>query len=267
MIRDLTAAGAPVIRPHFADPYTLGAAFFLWEFATAVAAHVMEIDPFDQPDVESTKAKTRQILAAGDTGGPFATDLSSLAGGLRVAGGDMLGGPAAAVSRFLDRRRDGDYLAVLAFLPKSAAVEERLAALQARLRAATRLPVTVAFGPRYLHSTGQLHKGDANRGLFLMLVPSELPEVGIPVIAGITRPAPDFASLFRAQARGDALALAEKGRRVLTIEVAVSGRSGNRRARLAPWIGERSFSHFRDSLSRRRRISPRPSRDRVSQQT
>ena len=208
VIRDLVAAGAPVIRPFLDDPYSLGAYFFLWEFATAIAGHIMGIDPFDQPDVESTKAKTRQILAAGGTGGPFAADFSSFAGG-----------PDTAVSRFLDNRRDGDYIALLAFLPKVPKTEEALAGLAARLRDRTGLPVSVAFGPRYLHSTGQLHKGDANRGLFLMLVPSGLPELSIPAVAGITRPAPDFARLFLAQARGDAMALAEKGRRVLTVEV------------------------------------------------
>ena len=219
VLRDLVAAGAPVIRPFLDEPYSLGAAFFLWEFATAVAAHVMGINPFDQPDVESTKAKTRQILAASGAGGPFAADLSSFAGGLRVAGGDKSGSPAAALSLFLDGRRDGDYIALLAFLPNVPKIEAALAGIAARLRHTTGLPVTLAFGPRYLHSTGQLHKGDGNRGLFLMLVASGLPELGIPKVAGISRPAPDFGSLFGAQARGDALALAEKGRRVLTVEM------------------------------------------------
>ncbi len=79
--------------------------------------------------------------------------------------------------------------------------------------------MTVGYGPRYLHSTGQLHKGDGNRGLFLMLVAAGLPEVAIPEVPGIVRPARDFAGLFRAQAQGDAMALREKGRRVLVVEL------------------------------------------------
>jgi glucose-6-phosphate isomerase len=220
VIRDLVAAGAPVIRPFLDDPYSLGAYFFLWEFATAIAGHIMGIDPFDQPDVESTKKKTRQILAAASAGGPPATGHASFSGGLRIAGGNESGGPGAALSRFLDSRRDGDYIALLAFLPKVPKAEEALAGLAACLRWRTGLPVSLAFGPRYLHSTGQLHKGDGNRGLFLMLEAAGLPELGIPEIAGIARPAPDFGSLFLAQARGDSMALAEKGRRVLTVEVA-----------------------------------------------
>ncbi|MBP1770695.1 MAG: glucose-6-phosphate isomerase, partial [Candidatus Aminicenantes bacterium] len=115
---------------------------------------------------------------------------------------------------------DGDYLAVLAFLPRRPGVETALSGLAGRLGRSTRLPVTVGFGPRYLHSTGQLHKGDGNKGLFLMLLAADLPEVAIPEVPGIVRPAPGFAALFRAQARGDGLALAEKGRRVLTVELA-----------------------------------------------
>jgi glucose-6-phosphate isomerase len=219
-IRALIDGGAPLVRSVFADPSMLGGCFFLWEFATAVAGHLLRINPFDQPDVESTKKKTREVLAAeGNSAVPFGPGSAPAPGRIRIVGMGSPADPAAALSRFLTARRDGDYLAVLAFLPKNAAVDERLAALQARLRAATRLPVTVAFGPRYLHSTGQLHKGDGNRGLFLMLVASGLPEVVIPEVAGIVRPAPDFASLFLAQAKGDAMALAEKGRRVLTVEV------------------------------------------------
>ena len=128
--------------------------------------------------------------------------------------------PAETLAAFLAGRRDGDYLAVLAFLPRRPGVETALSGLAERLGRSARLPVTVGFGPRYLHSTGQLHKGDGNKGLFLMLLAADLPEVAIPEVPGIVRPAPGFAGLFRAQARGDGLALAEKGRRVLTVELA-----------------------------------------------
>ena len=204
------AAGLPRLRLALDDPYDLGGRFFLWEFATAVAGHVLGINPFDQPDVESTKRRTREVLAAGGGAG-------AVPAAVRLSGGDP--GTGEALVRFLGASRAGDYAAILAFLPPRPEVESRVAALRARLASRTGLPVTAGFGPRYLHSTGQLHKGDANRGLFLLLTASGLPEVAIPELPGVTRPARDFAGLFRAQARGDELALAEKGRRVLAVDL------------------------------------------------
>jgi glucose-6-phosphate isomerase/transaldolase/glucose-6-phosphate isomerase len=112
-----------------------------------------------------------------------------------------------------------DYISVLAFLPPGEGVEKLLAGLASVLRRKRRLPVTLGFGPRYLHSTGQLHKGDGNKGLFLMLAEADLPEVPIPAVLGISQPAATFADLFAAQGRGDGLALADKGRRVLRVEI------------------------------------------------
>jgi len=214
-------SASPLVRLAFDDPYDLAGHFFLWEFATAVAGHLLGINPFDQPDVESTKRKTREVLSAGGAAaGPAAANGPGATGGLRVAGADPSARPDGILARFLAGGREGDYLAILAFLPRRPAVEELLSALAAGLRLKTGLPVTVGFGPRYLHSTGQLHKGDGNRGLFLMLVAGGLPEVAIPAVPDVARPAEELGALFTAQAKGDALALAEKGRRVLTIELA-----------------------------------------------
>jgi glucose-6-phosphate isomerase len=209
---------SPLARLSISGPYDLAGHFFLWEFATAVAGHVLKINPFNQPDVESTKKKTREVLAAGAGGVSDMAAPRLAAGDIRVAGTSE--DPAAAGPGFLRANRDGDYLALLAFLPKRRAIEDLLSGLAAGLRLKTGLPVTVGFGPRYLHSTGQLHKGDGNKGLFLVLVPAGLAGLPIPAVPGIPRPAEDFAALFRAQARGDAMALAEKGRRVLTFELA-----------------------------------------------
>ncbi len=207
---------APLVRLGFDDPYEVAGHFFLWEFATAVAGHLLGIDPFDQPDVESTKRMTRKILASPSPAGPAAGEFS---GGLRVVSAGRPEDPAVACPRFLRDAREGAYLAILAFLPKRRAIEDLLSGLAANVRLKTGLPATVGFGPRYLHSTGQLHKGDGNAGLFLLLVPAALKEAGIPEVAGIDRPAESFEALFRAQAQGDEMALREKGRRVLTIEL------------------------------------------------
>jgi len=213
-------SSSPLVRIPFDDVYDLAGHFFLWEFATAVAGRFIDINPFDQPDVESAKQRTREVLAAAEEkapageagGGPFA-------GGLRVAGPAQAAEPRAAFTALLAGHGEEDYLAILAFLPRSAAVEQMLSALAASVRLKKGLPVTVGFGPRYLHSTGQLHKGDGNHGLFLMLVAAGLPELCIPEVPAVKRPAPDFGALFRAQARGDALALTGKGRRILALEL------------------------------------------------
>ena len=219
-VRALIDAGAPLVRLTLEDPYSLAGHFFLWEFATAVAAHFLKINPFDQPDVESTKRKTREILAGpGRSGGAAPETLSLVAVGPRDIGSGPAEGPAGALTRFLDGAREGDYISVLAFLPPGEGVETLLAVFASGLRRKHRLPVTLGFGPRYLHSTGQLHKGDGNKGLFLMLAEADLPEVPIPAVLGISRPAATFADLFAAQGRGDGLALADKGRRVLRVEI------------------------------------------------
>jgi glucose-6-phosphate isomerase len=211
---------SPFVRLPFEDRYDLAGQFFLWEFATAVAGRFLGINPFDQPDVESAKQRTREVLtSAAPAAGAAAKAGGPSSGGLRVGSEGVPRDPREAFGGLLAAHREGDYMAILAFLPRSGRVEEMLSALAATLRLKTVLPVTVGFGPRYLHSTGQLHKGDGNCGLFLMLAAGEVPTLAIPEVAGVRRPAEDFGTLFKAQAKGDALALAAKGRRVLTLEL------------------------------------------------
>ncbi len=216
----LIEAGAPLVRLTLDGPYSLAGHFFLWEFATAVAAHFLKINPFDQPDVESTKKKTREILAGpGSVEGAASDSARPAAAGLRIIGSGPPEGPAEALARFLGGSHEGDYIAVLAFLPPTEAVGKLLALFANGLRLKQRLPVTLGFGPRYLHSTGQLHKGDGNKGLFLFLTEADMPEVPVPDVPGISRPAATFAELFAAQGRGDGMALLEKGRRILRVEI------------------------------------------------
>ena len=219
-VRALIDTGAPLVRLTLDDPYSLGGHFFLWEFATVVAARFLKINPFDQPDVESTKKKTREILAGrGRPGTAVAGGPPVVADGLRIFAPARPASAEAALAGFLDLARDGDYIAILAFLPQAEVIEKLLAGLADGLRLKRNLPVTIGFGPRYLHSTGQLHKGDGNRGLFLMLTEAGMPDVPIPAVPGIERPAAAFADLFAAQAWGDWAALTEKGRRVLRVEI------------------------------------------------
>jgi len=199
----LEGAGHPVVRIRMADALDLGAEFFRWEFATAVAGSVMEINPFDQPNVQEAKKKTQEALAELASSGKLPEPPS--------------GEPAAAVKNALASLQPGkDYIGLLAFLPYDEAVANSLRGLQAGLRDRFKVAVTWGFGPRYLHSTGQLHKGGANNGVFFVLACGHSADIPIPGIKF------SFAQLERAQALGDLASLDGKGRRVVWIGLADS---------------------------------------------
>ena len=191
----LEGAGHPVIRIRMKDALDLGAEFFRWEFATAVAGAMLGINPFDQPNVQEAKVKTREALAELEATGKLPDPPS--------------GDPARGVMDALASLTPGkDYIALLAFLPYDPAIEKAMRELQAGLRDRHKVAVTWGFGPRYLHSTGQLHKGGANNGVFFVFAcghGSDLPIPGVPFT---------FAQLERAQALGDRASLEGKGRRV-----------------------------------------------------
>jgi glucose-6-phosphate isomerase len=179
---------APEVR--LTAPYELGQEFFRWEFATAVAGSILEINPFDQPDVQAAKDKTNEVLAAG--GEP---DLE----------------PRGSLDELLDRAQPGDYLAIQAFIDPSR--ERELEPLIERARRETGCVVTHGLGPRYLHSTGQLHKGGPNKGLFVQVVDDPGGEVSIPGRKF------GFRRLIRAQAAGDFASLQERGRRIVRVRL------------------------------------------------
>jgi transaldolase/glucose-6-phosphate isomerase len=171
------------------SPYELGQEYFRWEFATAVAGSILELNPFDQPDVQAAKDKTNEVLAQGD---------------VRVE-------PEGSVDELLAQARDGDYVAILAFVDP--AREPELDPLVERVRRETGCVVTHGLGPRYLHSTGQLHKGGPPTGLFVQVVDDPGDELPIPGRDF------GFARLLRAQAAGDYAALQERGRRVARVRL------------------------------------------------
>jgi hypothetical protein len=184
---------------EFLGPEDIGGQFFLWEFATALLGHLLGVNPFDQPDVESSKSVTRQMLSLYRDRGerPSAPCIPLTSNALR---------------QFVGQAAPGDYVAILAYLDPRPEIAESLAALRRALRDATHCATTLGYGPRFLHSTGQLHKGDSGRGLFIELVDEADDDLQIPDGAG--RPV-SFGLLLRAQAFGDAQALAARGRRVL----------------------------------------------------
>ncbi|MGZ8437346.1 MAG: hypothetical protein ACXW4H_00955 [Candidatus Limnocylindrales bacterium] len=206
----LEAAGHPVIRIALSDPIDLGAEFVRWEVATAIAGAVLGIDPFDQPNVEEAKQLTRELLARREHGetdvAPPAVPVASGDGlvlhgdaALRLTSGD--GGVVAELARHLARRRPASYLCLQAFIAPTPARDEALAGIRSLLRDRTGRATTAGYGPRFLHSTGQLHKGGAPIGWFIQLTADHPAD----------RPIPDwpytFGQLIDAQAAGDFTAI------------------------------------------------------------
>jgi len=179
---------APEVR--LPAPYELGQEFYRWEFATAVAGSVLEINPFDQPNVQAAKDKTSEVLAAG---------------------GDPDVGPRGSLDELFAQAEPGDYVAIQAFIDPTR--EAELESLIERARVETGCVVTHNLGPRYLHSTGQLHKGGPNTGLFVQVVDDPGKEVSIPGRKF------GFRRLIQAQAAGDFASLEERGRRIVRIRL------------------------------------------------
>jgi hypothetical protein len=175
----------PWVRLPLGAPEDLGAAFFVLEFATAVAGHVLGIHPFDQPDVQAAKDRTQEALASGETPAE----------------------PPVALEGLLGQVRPGDYVAIQAFVGPDPSLRAALQRARRRIGEHLSVTTTLGYGPRYLHSTGQLHKGGPNSGVFVQVV--EEP--------GEDRPIPGqsftFGRLMGAQAAGDLAALRERGRR------------------------------------------------------
>lgn len=202
----LAAAGFPVMRLALADPYDLGRQFLLWEFATAVAGHLMQINPFDQPDVEAAKVLAREAVAG-----------YAETGKLPVA--EAKQPSAKALKEFLAAAQPGDYVALQAYVQPADAVTAALQALRVGIRDTYHLATTAGYGPRFLHSTGQLHKGDDGSGLFVQFVSDDGRDVPIPDEAGGSTSALTFGVLITAQAAGDRGALLKNQRRFIRFDL------------------------------------------------
>jgi transaldolase/glucose-6-phosphate isomerase len=201
-VQALQDAGFPVVQLALKDLYDLGAQFLLWEMATAVAGSRLGIQPFDQPDVEAAKIQARKMIAAYQESGSLPEGETALAS-------------AANLQTFLGQAQPGDYIALQAYVKPSAATDAALQALRLHLRDQTKLAVTVGYGPRFLHSTGQLHKGDAGNGLFIQITADMPQDLAIPDEAGRPDSGISFGVLKTAQALGDGAALRQAGRRMI----------------------------------------------------
>jgi transaldolase/glucose-6-phosphate isomerase len=209
-VRALQDAGQPVVRLGLRDLYDLGEQFFLWEMATAVVGHRLGINPFDQPNVEAAKVLARRAVAAyRETG--------------QLPGDEPTPLTARALTGFLAQAEPGDpatgsgrsYVALQAYVQPTSETDRALLALRTRIRDTQKLATTVGYGPRFLHSTGQLHKGDRGNGLFIQLTSDPVQDVPIPDEAGKPESSMTFGLLKMAQVLGDKRALLDNERRVI----------------------------------------------------
>jgi transaldolase/glucose-6-phosphate isomerase len=213
----LEGQGHPVLRIGMSDIREIGAEFVRWEVATAAAGMILEIDPFDQPNVQESKDATRELLDAFRRDGalpspPPLVEEQDLA---IFAEAGVLGGEPTTVDgalrALLSTISTGDYFAILAYLPREADAQASLDRLRRTVRDGLGVATTGGFGPRFLHSTGQLHKGGPDSGVFLQLTAEPRRDLPIP---GWSE---SFGTLIAAQALGDLRSLQSRGRRVLRL--------------------------------------------------
>jgi transaldolase/glucose-6-phosphate isomerase len=218
----LEAAGHPVIRRVLSDPLDMGAEFFVWEFATAIAGALLQINPFDQPNVQESKDNTNSLLDEFKQNGKLPEqELLADDHGLKVYGTHSGGSSASEIIReHLSGVKAGDYLALLAYLQETPAHEDLLQEIRTRFRDRFHVATTTGYGPRFLHSTGQLHKGGPGSGVFIQLTCDAMNDLKIPGEPYT------FGILRQAQALGDFSSLAAHDRRALRIHLGSGGADG-----------------------------------------
>ena len=204
--------GAPVLRLALGSPLDLGREFFRWEFAVAACASLLGVDPFDQPDVEQSKEMARRVMSR-------SAERTEVVASYGVRVGPGLGRP---LEEWLASAGPRDYLAVQAFLGPSDRTDRALGRLASELRRRLGVVVTVDYGPRFLHSTGQMHKGGPASGLYLQLVDEPGRDLEVPGL-GLR-----FGEILRAQAEGDRGALEGRRRRLLVVNVGADPLQGVR---------------------------------------
>ncbi len=210
----LRAAGIPDVSMTLDDIYDLAAEFFAWEFATAVAGAALGIDPFDEPNVKESKDNTRRVLDQYVTSGRLGGESASASGdGISVFGIPGRHDIDGALTDFLSAARPGDYVALMAYVTPSSENEAALQRLRVAIRDEHRVATTLGFGPRFLHSTGQLHKGGPDTGLYIQITSDDAVDVAIP-----GQPF-TFSILKQAQAQGDLQSLRDHQRRVIRLHI------------------------------------------------
>ena len=220
-IDQLKSKNFPFLELELENIYDLGKQLFLWEFATAVAGWVMKIQPYDQPNVEQAKVVARQMMNAYQEKGKLPELNSSLEEkGIKVYGDVKTNSIDEVLKSFLSDCKSGkNYVAIQAYLNPNEQTTNALHSLRTSIQKKYKVATTLGFGPRFLHSTGQLHKGDAGNGYFIQFVSSLEEDLPIPENAGEEKTSITFGILIKAQALGDRQALIDNKRKVITIDL------------------------------------------------
>jgi glucose-6-phosphate isomerase len=195
-------AGHPTITIRLKDVYDLGGLLFMWQMASAVAAHHLGVNPFTQPDLDNSKRLAGQMMEVYTRTG-------------RLPEQETTALTAANLQAFIDSSRPNGYIAIQAFLPEDDEIVAALRRLRSHLAGRSGLAVTLGFAPRFLHRTGQLHKGGSRDGLFIQLTADPQQDLAIPDLDGGRGSTLTFGAMLQAQALGDALALRQAGRRII----------------------------------------------------
>ncbi len=229
-LKALEAAGHPVVYRTLTDLYDLGEEFFLWETATAFAGYRLGINPFDQPNVQESKDATKELLEKFASEGKLHEQPVLVADGtLRVHADDKTlavlpsSSVLEALRAHLARAGAGDYIALLNYIEETPENESIIQQMRTHLRDATRCATTTGYGPRFLHSTGQLHKGGPDTGVFIQVTAPDTTDLPIP-----NQPY-SFSTLKQAQALGDFRSLASRGRRAIRVDLGADTTAGLRR--------------------------------------
>lgn len=220
-VSELKLAGFPIIETELDSIYDLGKQFFMWEFATAVAGWVLQIQPYDQPNVEQAKIVARQMMKEYQEKGKLPELIPALEDkGMKVFGDISTKSIDESLKSFLSDCKGGkNYVAIQAYLNPTEGIVEVLQNLRTAIQKQYKVATTLGFGPRFLHSTGQLHKGDAGNGYFIQLVSAIGEDLPIPENAGEEKTSITFGILISAQALGDRQALIDNKRKVITIDL------------------------------------------------
>ena len=222
-LNSLVTAGHPIVQRELADIYDLGAEFFIWEFATAIAGWRMGINPFDQPNVQEAKDATKELLNSFERRGHLdprfeiaKDDLITLYGPEESPAQSV----AEALRAHLATIKPGDYIAFLNYIEETPDLDDKFQQLRTHLRDSTKCAATIGYGPRFLHSTGQLHKGGPGTGVFFQIIANDKSDFAVPGEPYT------FSILKQAQALGDFRALAKRGRRVIGVDLGDDTLSG-----------------------------------------
>jgi hypothetical protein len=216
-VEELKAAAFPIIEFTLDDIYDMAGEFFRWEFATAIAGYVLRVQPFDQPNVESAKVAARNMMKKYSESGNLPSIKPAIVeDGIKVYCSVKSKKLQEVLNEFLSLSEKGkSYVALQAYLKPDEKTLQKLQMLRLKILEKYKVATTFGYGPRFLHSTGQLHKGDSGNGLFIQIIADAAEDTSIPEEAGEESSSISFGTLLNAQALGDRQALIDNGRKVL----------------------------------------------------